>query len=140
MTVEERPTGETCNDHVVVPTLYPVLKDEVDALAAIHIVPIPLREFWLRSGCGSFATGAGGRKLTDFQNRLIGPDEVLELKAEGAFPDIDPFEVGIPFFETADLYFLVLKEDGAVYHQGGIHRAEPLRLYREGLGRAALLA
>ncbi|WP_327210836.1 hypothetical protein [Rhizobium leguminosarum] len=113
-------------DHQVLPILYPVSDEEVEALSGEVTFPGDLTELWLEIGCGSFASGKDGLKLTDFQNRLIGPDEIVELKSDDAFPDIDPFDVGTPFFETADLYFLVLTADGAVYHQGGTYISKNL--------------
>jgi hypothetical protein len=108
-------------DHQVLPILCTVTAEEVEALSAEVTFPSALKQLWLEIGCGSFTSGKDGQRLTDFQNRLIGPDEIAELKSDDAFPDIKPFDVGMPFFETADLYFLVLKEDGSVHHQGGTY-------------------
>lgn len=60
---------------------------------------------------------------------LVGPDEILELKEGGAYPETDPFDVGMPFFETADMRYLVLKEDGSVAHQSGVHVSDSLQSF-----------
>lgn len=59
----------------------------------------------------------------------MGPDEIIDLKRGWAYPENDPFDVGMPFFETADMRYLVLKDDGSVAHQSGAHMSDSLESF-----------
>ncbi len=114
---------------IVAPELCPVTQDEIEEVAASIKFPQDLVDCWLQIGCGFFSRDAQGKRVTKFQNRLAGPDEILELKEGGAYPENDPFDIGMPFFETADMRYLVLKEDGSVAHQSGMHVSDCLESF-----------
>ena len=117
------------SEGVVKPELYPVSATEISDMASSISFPPELVECWLQIGCGFFSRDGSGDRLTTFQNRLVGPDEILDLKEGGVFPEDDPFAVGTPFFETADMRYLVLKSDGSVAHQSGVWISDSLESF-----------
>lgn len=113
---------------VVVPELMPVAMEEIIQYAGMGY-PVDLIECWLEIGCGFFSRRSDGTRVTSFQNRLLGPDEIHDLKTGGAFPENDPFEIGMPFFETADMRFLILRADRSIVHQSGVLISESLERF-----------
>lgn len=113
----------------VSPRLSPVTLEEISAMNAEIDFPTDLVECWLQIGCGFFSKNEAGERLTKFQNRLVGPDEILEMRDGDAFPEDSPFSVGMPFFETADMRFLVLAHDGSIVHQSGTHISDSLAMF-----------
>lgn len=104
----------------VAPRLYPVTADEVVEDAQGVVFPACLVDCWLEIGNGFFTEDIRGERITGFDNRLLAPGEIAELRESIAPPSYDPFEFGVPFFETADENYLVLRPDGAVAHQTNI--------------------
>jgi hypothetical protein len=99
----------------IAPDLQPVDAKSLKELEEKLSVPTELTSCWAEIGCGFFSRSSTGERLTDFQNRLLGPDEIEDLLDVGLFDGPDPFSKGIPFFETADIGYFVLHPDGAVY-------------------------
>jgi hypothetical protein len=103
------------NVTLTVPELQSIDSKWVASLEKKLSVPMELFTCWAEIGCGFFSRNAAGERLTDFQNRFLGPDEIEDLLDVGVFDGPDPFSEGIPFFETADMGYFVLRADGAVY-------------------------
>lgn len=99
----------------VFPHLYPVRSEEIAVMNAEISFPTELVDCWLEIGCGFFSKNEAGERLTNFQNHLLGPDEILEMKDGGAFPEDNPFDMGMPFFETADMRFLIIRRTDQLF-------------------------
>ena len=121
---------------VVVPEMCPVTVDEIIIASSTIKFPQALVRCWLQIGCGFFCRSHSGERLTRFQNRLVGPDEIVELKEGCVYPENDPFEVGTPFFETADMRYLVLMHDGSVAHQSGVLVSDNLESFIQSVVKA----
>ena len=105
--------------HRCKPKLFEVEEDEIRACQARFDIHPSLVSFWRVVGYGFFVFGDADERLTTFANRLMHPIEIPDLFDANAFEDENPFELGFPFFETADGYYMVLKDDGSIHYQEG---------------------
>jgi hypothetical protein len=100
---------------VVSPALFAVNPADIAPLTARVSVPNSLISFWEQFGCGLFDRSSTDEPLHDgVSNRLLGPDEVLELFDSMTLDLEEFFKVGLPFFAKYDREFLMLAPDGAV--------------------------
>lgn len=106
----------------VVPELEPISSGEISEFADKITFHPDLVQCWLQIGCGFFSKDISGARLTSFQNRLMGPDEIEEL---GAFP----FALGVPFFEIAFMTYIVIQPDGVIVHECGTHISDNLEVF-----------
>jgi len=99
---------------LIVPNLYPVSPDAITELEKSATVPDELRDFWLTHGHGFFVEDVNGNLVDpDIANRLIPPDEVLDLLKNAA--DLaEEFVHGIPFFERNDRRYLLISPTGKI--------------------------
>ena len=104
------------------------IKEVVKTLNPHHT----LSELWEEIGCGSFLSGKDGNLLVDKINLLLMPEEVLELHEIAHMLDENTFDVGIPFFETSDMYHMVVTATGEIrYCTGTYVAADMMEFFQE---------
>lgn len=104
------PTGP-----VIYPEMYPVTREELDALASFAPVHPDLVSFWRTYGAGRFNQDRNGRTVEEMvSNRLLDPEEVLALLEHASFDTEDIRAIGLPFFNTLDREFLAIARDGSI--------------------------
>ncbi|MEG4416965.1 hypothetical protein Q5692_40290, partial [Microcoleus sp. C2C3] len=84
---------------VIQPKMVSVADEDIAALTKVTEVNRDLLAFWKDHGAGTFNRDRNGNRVDDMiNNRLLDPEEVLEL-LEGATSDIAALvAVGTPFF------------------------------------------
>lgn len=122
-------------DVMVSPEMQPVSASEISEYACGVAYPADLVECWLQIGCGFLSRNREGVRLTSFQNRLMGPDEIQEL-GECTYSIDHPYDVAIPFFDIADMSYLLMKHDGAIIHENGDFIANNLEVFLYDLVRS----
>lgn len=117
---------------VVRPELVSVSEESVNEVVKTLNPHHTLTEIWGEIGCGSFLLGRDGNLLLDKTNLLLMPEEVLELHEIAHMLDENTFDVGIPFFETSDMYHMVVTATGEIrYCTGTYVAADMLEFFRE---------
>lgn len=102
------------NTPSIVPNLYPVSPEAITELEKRVTIPIELRDFWLTHGHGFFMEDVDGNLIDpDIANRLVSPEEVLEL-LDNTVDLAGEFAHGIPFFERNDRRYLLISPEGKI--------------------------